>query len=467
MSAVGYSAAEAAAWANGTLVQGGANTRFDSSSIDTRTLETGSLFFAIRGPNHDAHGFLAAASEAGASGFVVERSRGDRSSLPKSAAVIEVDDTTVALGAIAHHHRSTFNGPLVGLSGSSGKTTTKEMCASVLSQQAPCLATRGNLNNDYGVPLTLLQREPQHELAVVEMGMNHRGEIAVLAEIAQPTIGILTNIGTAHIEHLGSREEIAAEKGDLFAALPNKGLACTNLDDEHVATQAKRASCPALSYARNVPADVTSGDVSFHEGRFTFAVQTPDGGFDAVVRGLSDTAVINALAATAVGLAAGLNTDSIAGGLASYEPLRGRMTPITLTSGVTLIDDTYNANPDSMRASLDSLRALAAGGRAIAVVGDMGELGDAADGAHRDLGSRAAHLRLDALFAYGAHAELVCDSAVTAGLDRANVAAIATHAEAAERVSEMMRRGDWVLIKGSRAAQMERVVHALEKSEGL
>ncbi|MEE3329243.1 MAG: UDP-N-acetylmuramoyl-tripeptide--D-alanyl-D-alanine ligase [Myxococcota bacterium] len=466
MSAVGYSAAEAAVWANGSLVRGSADTRFDSSSIDTRTLDTGSLFFAIRGPNHDAHGFLAAASEAGASGFVVERNRGDRSALPESTAVIEVDDTTVALGAVAHCHRSSFDGSLVGLSGSSGKTTTKEMCASVLSQQAPCLATRGNLNNDYGVPLTLLQREPQHELAVVEMGMNHRGEIAVLAEIAKPTIGVLTNIGTAHIEHLGSREEIAAEKGDLFAALPENGLACTNLDDEHVARQAKRARCPALSYARSLPADVTSGDVTFDAGRFVFAIQTPDGSFDAIVHGLSDTAVINALAATAVGLAAGLNTDCIAEGLASYEPIRGRMTPIALSSGATLIDDTYNANPDSMRASLDSLRALAGGGRAIAVVGDMGELGGAADSAHRDLGSRAARLRLDALFAYGAYAELVRDSAVAAGLDRANVAVITSHAEAAERVSEMMSAGDWILVKGSRAAQMERVVHALEKSEG-
>lgn len=466
MKAVAYSAADAASWTGGNLAQGDTETSFTSSSIDTRTIETGSLFFAIRGPNHDAHGFLAAAAQAGASGVVVERGLGDRSALPADLAIVEVNDTTLALGAIAHGHRSMFSGPVVGLSGSSGKTTTKEMVSSVLGQHAPCLATRGNLNNDYGVPLTLLRRDVNHALAVIEMGMNHRGEITVLAEIARPTIGVLTNIGTAHIEHLGSHDEIATEKGDLFAALPPDGHVCVNLDDPHVAEQAKRATCEALTYsARNASADIHTGEVRFDAGRFAFEITTPAGNLDALVRGLSDTAVINALAATAAGLACGLHTDEIAAGLASYEPIRGRMTPVPLASGVTVIDDSYNANPDSMSASLDSLRALATQGRAIVVMGDMGELGDAADDAHHNAGARAAKLGLDAVFAYGERASLVCDAAIAGGLDRANVAVFTSHDAVADRVAEIMRAGDWVLVKGSRAMKMERVVQALEHSE--
>ncbi|MCA9506777.1 MAG: UDP-N-acetylmuramoyl-tripeptide--D-alanyl-D-alanine ligase, partial [Myxococcales bacterium] len=171
--------------------------------------------------------------------------RADVGALARAACAIEVDDTTRALADVARGHRGRFRGPLVGLTGSSGKTTTKEMCAAVLAAHAPTLATRGNLNNEYGVPLTLLRRTEEHALAVVEMGMNHRGEIARLAAIARPTIGVLTNIGTAHIEHLGSREEIAAEKGDLFAALPATATACVNLDDARVVEQARRAPCPS------------------------------------------------------------------------------------------------------------------------------------------------------------------------------------------------------------------------------
>ena len=358
-----------------------------------------------------------------------------------------------------------FRGPLVGLTGSSGKTTTKEMCAAVLSVQAPCLATRGNLNNDYGVPLTLLAREPAHELAVVELGMNHRGEIARLAAIAEPQIGLVTNIGTAHIEFLGSREAIADEKGDLFAALPADGVACVNLDDERVTTQAKRAPCVSLIYGRSAQADIRASDVTFDAGRFTFGVDVPESRCEVQVRGLSETTVINALAATAVGMAAGLSLGQVAQGLADYQPIAGRMTPVPLDSGVTLIDDSYNANPDSMAQALESLRSLARASRAIAVVGDMGELGAQAEAAHRETGACAARLGIDALFALGQHADLVCEGAVAAGLARSAVATVASHEDAAEQADALAQRGDWVLIKGSRAMQMERVVAALAGSE--
>jgi UDP-N-acetylmuramoyl-tripeptide--D-alanyl-D-alanine ligase len=463
--AVPFSAGDVARWAGGDLLRGDADARAIGASIDTRTLREGSFFFAIRGPNHDGHDHLAMAADAGARGLVVERGRGALVAADGPLAIVEVDDTTRALGAVAHGHRAGFRGPLIALTGSSGKTTTKEMCATVLSVQAPCLATRGNLNNEYGLPLTLLEREPKHELAVIELGMNHRGEIARLAAIAEPRIGLVTNIGTAHIEFLGSLQEIASEKGDLYAALPAGGVACANLDDPRVAEQARRAPCPALGYGRSAKAAIRAHSVHFEAGRFAFEIAAPEASCEVAVRGLSETTVINALAATAVGLAAGLSLGQVAQGLTSYQPIAGRMTPVVLGSGVTLIDDTYNANPDSMAQALESLRTLASGAHAIAVVGDMGELGDAADPAHRETGARAARLGIDALFALGERAPLVCQGAIEAGLSADAVATVTSHDDAAERVAALARPGDWVLIKGSRAMHMERVVAALEGSE--
>jgi len=459
---VPFSTGDVAHWSGGELVRGDTNARASGASINTRTLRAGSVFFAIRGPNHDGHDHLASAARAGAIGLVVERGRTSSVDLPDDLAIIEVADTTRALGDVARGHRAGFRGPLVGLTGSSGKTTTKEMCAAVLSVQAPCLATQGNLNNDYGVPLTLLEREPRHRLAVIELGMNHRGEIARLAAIAEPSIGLVTNIGTAHIEFLGSLDEIANEKGDLYAALPAGGVACANLDDERVTEQAKRAACPILSYAASRDADIRTSVVRFEAGRFAFEIQAPEASCEVSVRGLSRTTVINSLAATAVGLAAGLSLGQVAQGLTGYRPIGGRMAPVQLDSGVTVIDDTYNANPDSMALALESLRSLAVGVRAIAVVGDMGELGEAADAAHRETGATAARLGLDALLALGDRAPLVCEGAIAGGLP---AEAVASHEAAAERVAALAQPGDWVLVKGSRAMHMERVVAALEGSE--
>jgi UDP-N-acetylmuramoyl-tripeptide--D-alanyl-D-alanine ligase len=462
---VPFAAGDVALWSGGALVRGAPRTRIDGASIDTRTLRAGSIFFAIRGPNHDGHDHLATAASAGAVALVVERGHADTDALPNEIAVVEVDDTTRALGAVARGHRAGFRGPVVGLTGSSGKTTTKEMCAAVLSVKAPCLATRGNLNNEYGVPLTLLAREPQHELAVIEMGMNHRGEIARLAGIAEPGIGLVTNIGTAHIENLGSREAIAAEKGDLYAALPASGVACANRDDPRVAEQARRAPCPVLDYARSAEAAIGVRSVRFEAGRYLFRITAPESQCDVAVRGLSETTVINALAATAVGLAAGLSLGQVAQGLSSYRPIAGRMSPIALASGVTVIDDSYNANPDSMARALEAVRALAGAARAIAVLGDMGELGTTSDDAHREAGALAARLGLDAVFALGERAPLVCEGAIAAGLSSDSVATVSSHTAAAEHVTATARSGDWVLVKGSRAMKMERVVAVLEGSE--
>jgi UDP-N-acetylmuramoyl-tripeptide--D-alanyl-D-alanine ligase len=474
-----FLASEAAGWTDAVLQSGDPATCFSSVSIDTRTIGEGALFVAIKGPSFDAHDFLDQAIDKGAEGILVQRDCdvskcrrfGDGD---KEIAVLEVEDTERALGALAAGHRARFRGPLVAITGSSGKTTTKELCAAVLSEWAPCLKTQGNLNNQYGLPLTLLRRERRHEVAVVELGMNHRGEIAALAAITAPTVGLVTNAGTAHIEFLGTREEIAQEKGDLFAALPEDGIAVVNCDDLQVASQAKRAPCRQILYGLSPDAEVTALNVRFEPpGSYHFDVRethdTRDAGapaepFAVEIAGLAETTVINGLAAAAVGLAVGASPAQIASGLARYRPEAGRMAPRTLANEVTLIDDSYNANPQSMRAALETLAKLS-GGRSIAVLGDMGELGESAAAEHAAVGRAAAELGIDWLFWLGEAANTALAAAREAGMDASRVGSAKTQLELAHRVRDVLAPRDWILVKGSRAMRMEQVIDELA-SEG-
>jgi UDP-N-acetylmuramoyl-tripeptide--D-alanyl-D-alanine ligase len=454
---------DAKAWTGGELVQGDAEIRFESVSIDTRTLAPGALFFAIRGPRHDAHLFLADAVARGAGGLVVEHGRAHGEPLP-ARPVLAVDDTTHALGALAAGHRRGFRGPVVAITGSNGKTTTKEMCAAILSVAAPCLKNRGNLNNAYGLPLTLLEREARHRALVVEIGMNHRGEIAPLAAIAAPTVGVITNVGQAHIEHLGSREEIAREKGDLVAALAPGARAVLNADDRRVMGQAERTRADVLTFGLREPADVRASQLqSLGERGFAFDLIAPEGRVAVHLPTLGETAVINALAAAAAALAAGASLAHVAEGLASVQAVNGRMQRIALPRNVILLNDSYNANPQSMEVALRSLSALKGQSRGIAVLGDMGELGDAAPAAHRRAGALAAELGLDFLFALGAHADEIAQGAVDAGMPTERVRVEKDHDAVRLAVGAVLRGNDWVLVKGSRSMRMERIVEGLSR----
>lgn len=461
---VPFDAADAVRWTGGRLLQGDARCVFRAVSTDTRTLEPDAFFVAIAGPNHDAHAYLDQAVGRGAAGLLIEEGRKH----PAGPVVIAVDDTTRALGALAAGHRAGFDGPVVAITGSNGKTTTKEMCAAILEQDAPCLRTAGNLNNQFGLPLTLLRRGPEHASVVVEIGMNHRGEIAPLAAIARPTVAVITNVGTAHIEHLGSQAEIAAEKGDLLAALAPDGVAVVNGDDALARAQAERAPGRVVRFGAAAAADVRCEDVRFEDGRdgsFHFALVTPDGRAQVRLPGLGDTLVANAVGAAAAALAAGAGLDAVARGLGRYEPVGGRMRALPLAGGGMLIDDTYNANPESVAAALRCLAQRKGAARGLAVLGDMGELGESAVDAHREAGALAAKLGIDALVALGEHAAEVIDAGVQAGLDPACGHVAPGHAEAARLVNEARRPGDWVLVKGSRAMRMERVVKALTEGE--
>jgi UDP-N-acetylmuramoyl-tripeptide--D-alanyl-D-alanine ligase len=360
--------------------------------------------------------------------------------------------------------RSRFEGRVIAITGSNGKTSTKELCSSAIGD-IPHLKTEGNLNNQFGVPLTLLRLEDKHRVAIVEMGTNHPGEIAFLAEIASPQIGVLTNVGTAHAEFLGDRGGVGREKGALFEALPAHGVAVANADDEFVMAQTVRTRAALLRFGRSPDADVYAENVRAVglEG-FRFRLRTPHGSADTKIPNLAEVHVQNALAAAAAAIAAGAEVDAVAAGLARTPVLAGRLEPLTLR-GFHVLNDSYNANPQSMRAAIETLCRLRGGGRAFAVLGDMGELGSDAPRFHREVGRAAGELGVDVLLAVGQHARTMRDAAIKAGLPASAVDTDDDAKSAAERLEGLLRAGDWVLLKGSRAMRMEQVLEEL-RSEG-
>jgi UDP-N-acetylmuramoyl-tripeptide--D-alanyl-D-alanine ligase len=462
------SAANVCGWTKGELIQGNESQSFDATVIDSREVVAGSLFVAIVGPNHDAHRFVGEVLQHDAAGVIVSTDPATipdpSDSVPTMGFVVRVDDTTQALADLAHGHRQSFQGPLIGITGSNGKTTTKDLCAAILEGVGTTLATRGNLNNNFGVPLTLLRRSESTEYAIIEMGMNHRGEIATLVEIAEPNIGILTNVGSAHIEFLGSREAIAVEKGDLLASLPADGCAVVGRDDPLAFAQAKRSAARVLSFGRDPNADLCASKVRAHKnGTFSFWLESPFGQDELRVTGLAETIVENALAAAGAAFAAGASMAAVVEGLANHRGVAGRMQPRSLPNDVLVIDDSYNANPQSMQIALDTLARLETSGRRLAVLGDMGELGDQGVSAHRDAGRLAGSLGLDGLFLVGSMAEHVAAGAAEAGLSKERIHLAEDHGALARKLGELIGKGDLILVKGSRAARMERIIEAIEE----
>jgi len=432
-------------------------------SIDTRSMAPGELFVALAGENRDGHDFVAQALDAGAGAAMVSHVP---DGVAEGAPLLVVGDTLDALGALGAAARARSAARVIAVTGSVGKTSTKEMLRAMLGCQGRVHAAEKSFNNHWGVPLTLARMPREAEFAVIEMGMNHRGEIERLAEIAQPAVGLVTNVGTAHIEFLGSQREIASEKGDLFAALPTTGTAVANWDDAYVRAQSRRANCDVLSFGIDPEAAVRAADVRFDPvGVFHFTLVTPRGEAKVAVNGLGETTIINALAAAAVGVACGLEPESLAQGLASYRGVPGRMSKQTLDGNITLIDDSYNANPQSMSASISSLAALKGNGRALAVLGPMGELGENAGQAHRDAGKQIFEAGVALLVTVGDGGRDIAEGAIAAGMAKQQVHCCDTHEAAVDLLHDETREGDWILVKGSRAAQMERIVELLSSEE--
>ncbi|ACG75034.1 UDP-N-acetylmuramoylalanyl-D-glutamyl-2,6-diaminopimelate/D-alanyl-D-alanyl ligase [Anaeromyxobacter sp. K] len=433
-------------------------------STDTRTLSPGQLFVALKGERFDAHDHLEAAAAAGAAALVVSEAWAAAHPAPPRPA-LAVADPLAALGAIARHHRCRFGIPVIGVTGSNGKTTTREMIAAILATRGPVLKTEGNLNNEVGVPLTLFGLEDAHATAVIEMGMNHPGEIARLAAIAQPQVGVVTLAAPAHLEGLGTVDAVADAKAELYEGLPAGGIAVVNADDARMLKRGVASGRRMLTFAsgRGRRGDVVVLEVvsqSVEGLRFVLGVGNRE--VPVHIPGLVGAHnARNAAAAACAAIAVGCTDREIAQGLAAVRPVGRRLRLERLPSGVQLVDDCYNANPASMSAALDVLRDLAAapGARAFAVLGDMLELGAFEAEAHRALGAEAAAAGVAVLAAFGPRARATAEAAGAAGL------AETFHTEDLDRlvafVRERLRPTDVLLVKGSRGMKLERLVEAL------
>ena len=427
----------------------GADGGFGAVTTDSRALTAGSLFVAIAGDRFDGNDFLRDAHEKGAAGALVSRV----ADLPLPQ--VEVRDTRRAFGALARAWRASFAIPVVAVTGSSGKTTVKELVASILGVSRSVCVTQGNLNNDIGVPLTLMRLNEDHDALVAELGANHAGEIDYLASLVQPTVGIITNAGTAHLEGFGSIEGIAAAKGELLDHLPKAGTAVLNADDRFHAEWVARSPCElTVTFGFSERADCTViGEPDFDTSGADFRMRLPDGEeLDVRLPLLGRQNIANALAAAAAAEAVGVSSDDILTGLGRATAVRGRLKSLAGRGGATLVDDSYNANPGSVRAALDYLAVLR--GTRILVLGDMAELGPEARALHRQTGEYARG-RCDALFTIG---ELASEAASAYG---AGAQAVPDWQSARAAIEPLLGSSTTVLVKASRVMGLDRLVKAL------
>ncbi len=428
-------------------------------STDSRSLQPGDLFVALRGDNFDGHQFVGQAQQRGAAGALVEEKWSGKSSPDFS--LLRVKDTLVAYQQIAAQYRRSLGLKVVAITGSNGKTSTKDFTASVLARRLQVAKTEGNFNNHVGLPRTMLEATAQDQVGVWEIGMNHPGEIAPLAQLAQPDVAIITNVGIAHLEFMGSREAIAREKGDLAASLGANGTLILNGGDEFAEAIAQRTA------ARVVFAGLERGDVQARD-----IVQTASGAEFSILEGAHHCHAVlpvpglhmvqNALLAVAAGRAFGLSLEECAAGLAAAPLARARL-QIKEIHGVQFIDDSYNANPDSTKAALRTLAELETDGRRIAVLGEMAELGAESVQGHEEVGRLAASLGIHQLIALGKGSAAIAAAARAAGLTNSKM--VASAAEAAELLGAVTQPGDLVLVKGSRTARTERVMEEFAKRQ--
>lgn len=430
----------------------GPDTAFEGVSTDSRKVGAGALFVALVGETFDAHDFLAQVAQQGAAAVVVSR-------LPQgwTGPAIVVPDTLVALGRIAHAWRERFAIPVIGVTGSNGKTTVKEMIAAILAAavgEEARLATQGNLNNEIGVPLTLFRLGAAHRAAVVELGMNHPGEIARLSAIAAPTVGLVNNAQREHQEFMHTVEAVARENGSVLQALPADGVAVFPGDDTYTGLWRELASCDVLTFGLTDACDVRASYAASDFGS-DLRVTARGARFDLKLAAAGEHNVRNALAAIACALGAGIEQAAIVRGLEAFAPVGGRLQRKRASNGATVIDDTYNANPDSMRAAIDVLAACPA--PRILVVGDMGEVGAQGKEFHEEIGAYAASRGIDTVLATGELARALCASG-------------ARHYEQFDELLAALDQqlggntNSTVLVKGSRFMKMERVVEHLTGS---
>ena len=445
----------------GEILSGDPGAQVGAISTDTRKISPGACFIALPGENHDGHAFVADAIRKGAGAVIV--SECSAFSLDTPAAVIRVGDTLYALGELARRHRMRFDIPVIAVSGSNGKTSTKEMIAAILDRTRKVLKNRGNFNNLLGLPLTLLELSEEHSVAIVEMGINVPGEMERLAQIGSPTVAIITNVHPAHLAGLESLEGIMKEKGRLWKAMGTDGIAVVNLDDpmlSHFAEQikARKITCSLGNGAADVS---VCSQIVISEGKTSFRINA--GGFEIPVSlpvmGIHHAQ--NALAATAAALSTGASAKDVEAGLSGYSPVKQRMNCMRLRNGGVLVDDTYNANPASMIAAVEAVLAASSGNPFLAVLGEMRELGQDSPALHFEVGRRIGAVKPNRLIALGTLGAEMLKGAQAAGLDESLCFFAGSHAEAVDFLRRVVPPGAWILVKGSRGMTMEKIVEAM------
>lgn len=462
-------AEEVLAAVSGIRVSGKPQTRLAGISTDSRSIRTGELFLALKGERYDGHDFVLKGVEQGAAGIVVQEGCwnaecGMGISGFRDVVAITVADTLKALGDLAGWWRQQHDAQVVAITGSSGKTTTKEMTATILELGNSTLKNQGNLNNLIGLPLTLLRLKKGHDKAVLEMGMNRPGEIARLTEIANPDVGVITNVGIAHLEGLGDLEGVARAKVELVEKISSRGKVALNGDDELLLKTASMFRKEVTTFGLGGKNDVRAANIQ-NLGRkgVLFDLEYLDGTWPVRLRTPGLQNVSNALAAASVCLCLNEPLEHIVDGLGRFEGVKGRFMVRSLPGDIILVDDTYNANPSSLTAALESVVALVNGGTKIIIgLGEMMELGDAAEKAHREAGRRVAEFAPDCFSAIGEHARDMIKGAVEAGMPRGRAKVAATLDEMLKIIRDEMREGCLIFLKGSRKMALEKVVEGLK-----
>ena len=462
---------------NGTLISGDQETVLSGVSTDSRTIGHGDLFWALRGERYDGHDFVQKAIEQGAAAIVAQNDwvrperavRGINSgTLPyPNPVVISVDDTLEALGDLAAWWRSEHYLKVVAITGSSGKTTTKEMVAAILKIGNMTLKNQGNFNNLIGLPLTLLKLEKDYKKAVLEMGMNRPGEISRLTEIADPDVGVILNVGMAHIEGLSDLDGVAKAKTELIKKISLEGLMILNGDDERLMKRASMFQKRKMTFGLGQGNDVRAANIK-NEGaegiRFNLIYGDSCWPIQIKVPGIHN--LQNALAAAAVGLSLNEPPENISKGLGEFSGIKGRFQMASIADGIILVDDTYNSNPTSLCAALDAVVSMVSErGRLIVGLGEMMELGDTAINAHREAGQKVSEAGASCFFAMGEHAQEMINSAQIAGISADCLKVMETHDEMVNEIADIMREGDLIFLKGSRKMGLEKVVEGLGRWE--
>jgi UDP-N-acetylmuramoyl-tripeptide--D-alanyl-D-alanine ligase len=447
------------------IVHGSSSCRIHGVSSDSRKIQPGELFIPIAGPNFDGHQFIRQALEKGAAGSLFrpgwDQRAGEIEGLGKF--LIRVEDPLKALGDLARFWRGRHSRvKVVAITGSNGKTTTKEMAARALSGAFRVLKTEGNLNNLIGLPLMLLRLSDEHEVAVLEMGMNLPGEVRRLKEIAEPQVSLITNVGRAHLEFLGSLEGIARAKGELWEGLKGEDWIAVNADDPRVAELAAAVHCRKKTFGIRERAEISAEGISVEAAWGTrFSLKLEDQMMPIRLNTFGKHNVYNALAAAALAAILGLDAEKIAAGLEGFQPHPGRGRIHRLGRGLHLLDDTYNSNPDSLEATLAAFREMKEEARGIVVLGDMLELGPGTAGFHEEAGRRVGALGFEHLFFCGEQREHLAEGAKSAGMEGSRIHIFENPQEIPESLESRVGEGNWILVKGSRRLRLERVVEAL------